>query len=158
MPPTNDSFQTTRRRPLGFLFGAAFILCAAIAGLVALGTMAPSNFPTGAIVTIPKDSTLSEAADILASQRAIRSQVIFKAAIVALSGRSGVKAGSYLLSDRQSAISLAYRISRGIQGLPSIKVTIPEGLDSRAVAAILFKNIKGFDAPAFIALARKQEG
>lgn len=135
-------------------------LCA-IGALSVLAIALLSLPPTGTgsqIIVIPKGASLSSAADILVSKNIVRSSYAFQASAMLFGGRAGIKAGSYLFDQPQSAFRVAKRLVAGAQGLPPIKVTVPEGSDSTAVAGVLAKSISGFDVSAFLDLARPDEG
>jgi len=119
---------------------------------------APSGFPRGQIVTIEKASTVSQVADELATLGIIRSPFLYKIYTTVFHGNKGVQAGTYLFAEPQTVIRLAYRTAYGVRGLDKIKITIPEGSTSREMAAILSKNIPGFDGAAFHDIAYKKEG
>jgi UPF0755 protein len=128
-------------------------------GVIILGSIAPADFPSGAVVSIKNGSTLDQAAGLLAESGVIRSAFLYKAYSVLLErGTTGVKTGDYLFDAPQSALRVAYRTARGIEGLPRVKVTIPEGSDSADMAKIISKAISGFDALGFSKLARSDEG
>lgn len=129
-------------------------------GVLVLATavsMAPGDFPAGESVRIPSGMTLSEAADELENRNVIKSAFVYKAYAV-IFGKGKIVSGEYLFDEPQSALTVSLRTAFGRYGLPRIKVTIPEGTDSRDMAWILLRNLPGFDAPKFVALAREKEG
>jgi UPF0755 protein len=143
-----------------FRWAAGVFLIIIICGLMIaiLGSVAPGNFPQGTIVSIPKNATLSGAAQTLSDNRVIRSMFMYKAWVVLLGGHRSVMVGDYLFDSPQSALRVAYRTIRGEQGISRLKITIPEGSSSKDIAWIILKQIPKFDAPAFQALAREHEG
>lgn len=136
----------------------AVLVAVILAAIVFVGTLAPAGFPQDVSVSIPKGTTLTEAADFLASNGLIRSATLFKIYTTLLDGANGVKTGDYLFTRSESAFEIAYRLVRGIQGFPVEKVTIPEGTDVAGIAAIVSKQIPDFDAKSFAALAEPEEG
>jgi UPF0755 protein len=126
--------------------------------IIVVGSVPPGDFPVGTIVTIPKNSGLSKIADDLATRGIIRSTFLYKAYVVLLRYDYGVQAGDYLFDAPQSALRVAYRTVYGVNGLPRIKVTIPEGSNSKDISDILAKNISGFASTTFFLLAKAQEG
>ena len=131
---------------------ALFCLC------IIFNSIAPSGYPEGAIISIKKDMTVSQAGDLLVKKHAISSAFMYKAYVQLLSGKSGVIVGDYLLYEPESALRLAYRTTHGIHGLVRIKVTVPEGLASSDIARLLARTIPGFDSKAFAKLAKPLEG
>ena len=120
--------------------------------------LAPSQFPSGKIIKIPAGSTLTETAQILHSQNIIRSEFFYKVAVVLIGGSKSIVMGDYAFTQPQSVLRIAYRTSNGIQDLVRIKVTIPEGLSSQEISAILAKAIPTFDVDLFKIQARPYEG
>ncbi|MFA6404520.1 MAG: endolytic transglycosylase MltG [Candidatus Paceibacterota bacterium] len=121
-------------------------------------SIAPSNFPEKKIISIEKNLGLSQVADLLLHNNVIKHPNVYKAFVVILGGSKKVIAGDYLFDSPQSALRIAYRTIKGIQGLKKIKVTIPEGLASSDIGRLLTKNIPGFDEKKFRSLAKRQEG
>ena len=118
----------------------------------------PASFPTGTIVSIPKNIGLSQSAQILASQHIIRSTFVYKVYSVLMGGRHTILAGDYLFDTPQSAVKVAWRIVKGEQDLPRIKVTIPEGLNVSEVTRIFSKALPHFDSVQFTTDAKTFEG
>jgi UPF0755 protein len=145
-----------RRLKWVVILGAIFFV--GLAAIIIIGSIPPGDFPTGTIVTVKQGSTLSEVADQLAEVRVIKSAVIYKGYIRLFYDGHGVQAGDYLFDAPQSALRVAYRTAYGVGGLPKIKVTIPEGSDSKDIAGILGKNISGFASTTFLSLAKENEG
>jgi UPF0755 protein len=70
----------------------------------------------------------------------------------------GVQAGSFLFDQPQSALRIAYRTAYGVDELHKVKVTIPEGSNSKEIGAIIERAIPAFDLPTFLSEAKKSEG
>lgn len=134
------------------------IIGVVLLGMVLFGSIAPNDFPTGATVNIAAGSTLNEAADHLYAKGLIRSTILFRIYVTLFAGSAGVKTGEYAFPYAESAVKVAYRLARGDEGFPLVKITIPEGVESRQIGDIIYKAIPGFDETDFIALARPKEG
>lgn len=132
----------------------AFAFVIAIIGV----SLPPSGFPKNAEIHVAKNETVSEIAGDLAKKRIIVSENLFKAIVVFFHGRKGVYAGDYLFTEPQNTWKVALRMIKGDQGLPKIKVTIPEGATASDIGLILLKNIPNFSASVFNHLARPYEG
>ncbi len=122
----------------------------------ALALGPPAEYPQGKVIVIPSGATITDAADMLKEEHAIRSASLFSIAV--RFGRNSVVAGSYLLHEKENVFSLAYRLSRGKTGLTPLKVTIPEGTSVWQAAAILKNTLGDFDSAGFTALAKSDEG
>jgi len=135
---------------------AVFVLAGLVTAAISLS--APPGFPSDMTTHVPKDMSLSAAADKLKAQGVIRSAFAYKVAVKLLHEGGGIQAGDYFFSKPESALRIAYRMAYGVQGLKQIKVTVPEGLASYDIARLLAKNIPGFDSKGFLALAKPLEG
>lgn len=119
---------------------------------------APKPFPIGTALSITKGMTIREASELAYKLHAIRSPFWLKSWSIIFGKKSGVHEGDYFLSEPTSVIMLAYRLTSGRQGLPSISVTIPEGLSNREVSVVLAKSLTLFNTARFLSLAQKDEG
>ena len=129
-----------------------FALCAAAAFLIG----PPAAYPSGSLITIPSGTTIAGAGGLLKEAGALRSPLMFELAVRA--GKGSIAAGTYALPERESALSLAYRLSHGKTGLAQARVTIPEGTTVAQAADILKVALRDFDTKGFIALAKQDEG
>jgi UPF0755 protein len=138
---------------VAILVGGAFALIFTV-----IRSAAPSRFPTGAIVTIPANASLSAAAAVLQRERVIASSFFYKVYVVLLGGERNIIAGDYLFAEPQSALKIAERTIKGAQGVPRNKITIPEGSSSKDIAKIIKRDIPTFDTSMFLSLAKPHEG
>ncbi len=118
---------------------------------------APLVYPEGSLVHIPQGASISETADILKEKNAILSPGFFSLIIRTFSP-SGVLAGTYALSHKETVFSIAYRFSEGETGLEPVRVTIPEGVTVKQMAEIYSETLMDFDSDKFIKIATKYEG
>ena len=133
-----------------------FVICSLV--MIIAGSISPRHIPQNTTITIKKDMGLSQIADMLAQKGIIRSAFLYKAYTVLMGGHGNIKAGEYLFSSPQSVIKVAERTISGAQGLPKLKVTIPEGKNVHEIAWLILKAVPRFNAPAFVALAQPYEG
>ncbi len=146
---------TTRRSKIFLamvLLGIFFV-----AGIALLFTP-PSLFPIGEIIVIGKGASLGDIALIFKEKRVIRSQMIFEFCVNGVGGDKHIMAGNYLFKTPLSACSVAFRISRGISGIPSVRAMFHEGISNQGIANILTPILPLFDAKIFIDHARGEEG
>lgn len=119
----------------------------------------PSNFPAGVTtVHIAKNSSISAVASDLYSRHIINSEFIFKVITKVISKGKGISAGDYRFTESQNVAVIAYRMINGQQGIPKIKITIPEGTNVSDMAYIFMTKLENFDAPHFVSVANKFEG
>lgn len=139
-----------------FLATSALLVCVL---LVTYASLPPRNFPSQQTdVHIGEEMSLSGVATKLSREHMIRSPFLYKVATYLVPGHRGVLAGDYRFTEPASLWEIAYRISNGDQGLPKIKVTIPEGTNVRDMTMILMNKIPGFNGPQFYGLAQNYEG
>ena len=135
-------------------FALAFAVLSAYAVFIA----PPLAYPVGGSITIPEGTTVQEAGLMLEKAGAVRSSFAFSLIVRALNPDGGVQASAYALYEKENAFSLATRFAKGITGMEPIKVTIPEGLTSFEIAALLKDKLHEFDAESFEVLGRANEG
>lgn len=128
-----------------------------IAALWILFVPAP-GFARGALVTIPEDASFGQAAMELESARVISSSFAFRV-IARLSGADReIHAGRYLFERPESLVSVLARLADGEHGLPSVRVTFPEGTSTKEMGTILAGALAGFDQAAWEEETRLLEG
>jgi UPF0755 protein len=117
---------------------------------------AREGFPK--IVTIPAGHTLREASKLLASEGVISSPILFKDALIARAGESGLKAGDYYFEEPLSAFSAARRLATGDFDIAPVRVTVPEGLSNSELADLLSTKLFHFDKGEFLKMSASKEG
>ncbi len=146
-----------RHKLTAIVLGLLAVVLIAV-GVVTIGSTAPGNFPEGMTFSVAKGATVSEIADKLFLNDAIRSTTLFKVYTTLLSKAGGVKTGNYFFGASESALRIAYRMVVGELGVLQVKVTVPEGLASPDIARAIKKDIPTFDDKGFLKLARPLEG
>lgn len=157
-PPVNKT--DSQKIPNKFLFFAGVVLVALIVLFIEVDVIAPSKFPKDTVVNVSKGQTLGNEANLLFDMKAIKSPFVFKALTVLFGGGRGLTAGDYYLEESQNVITMAWRFSHSGYDLKSVRVTIPEGLNSKEIAVIFIKEKKftHFDSKEFVVLATPYEG
>lgn len=118
----------------------------------------PSGFPVGEVVVIQEDVSFSETAQMLEERGVVRSAFLLRAVARVFGADRDVQAGRYVFPQPLGMSSVLYRIANGISGLPTARVTFPEGTTSREMGDILAAEIPGFSGRQFTAEARVYEG
>lgn len=116
---------------------------------------APRNFPKDSIVTLEKGSGLATLSKELEEKGVIRSEIWFRVIVITLAGEGGIQAGDYYLRDSQSAVSLAWRMTRGDHGLKEAKITVPEGFTVEEIAKLFDSRFVLFNKEKFLRGARE---
>lgn len=128
-----------------------------LAFLYASFIRAPIAFPESTLVTIEEGTSINAAGDLLEEQNFILSSALFTFLAEHFS-EVGAHSGTYSFDRPLSIYGMWHRVSNGITGEPTIKVTIPEGSSTREMAVIFQRDLPNFDGLAFRELAREKEG
>lgn len=145
------------RRPLVFaLIGLGFLIGLSASLYVIFLSRPPEDYPLGIIVTVPEGTSVRGAALLLEQKHAIRSSELLTL-YLRLEG-DGIQAGAYLLEEPQGAFKLAKRLVLGEFGLAPAKLTFPEGITVKEMAAICAKGLIGCSSEEFLTKAAGQEG
>lgn len=119
---------------------------------------APSYFPSGSYVSIPKGSSLKDVGEILETRNIVRDAWTFRQLARILGDDRGVPAGVYYFGRKQNMIQIAVRIISGNFETTPVRVTIPEGSDTKTIARILYEKLPNFDRRGFIQATDGKEG
>ncbi len=113
------------------------------------GIAPPTSFPEGTIVEVPQGQSLSEVARLLEGKNIIRSAFWFRGIAIITGGARRMQAGPYYFEYPQSAVSIVWRMARGIQDVKSVKVTVPEGFTVKQISALFDERFVSFDNRVF---------
>ncbi len=119
---------------------------------------APSNFPTGGIITITPGEGVKEISIELANNGYIRSSFLFVNFVVVFGGENHLSQGDYYFEKPESVIDVAWQIAHGEHHLDPLKITIPEGKNNIEIAEIFKSKLSAFDVGVFTQEARQYEG
>ncbi len=153
-PPKPSKFFNTKILCIGA--GTVAVILLMVHVLIA----PPGTYPEGVIVNVEKGETITGISRQLSDEGAIKSQSVFKIFLSIFGGSRGLVAGEYLLEEKQNAITLAYRFSKGRYDLKHVRVTIPEGFNSIEITNVLRleKKFTKLDLKEFERLAAPKEG
>lgn len=119
----------------------------------------PKDFPLQRFdIHVQKGTSISSIADDLRVKNVISSELLFKISTLIFSKSHGVFAGDYRFTGKQNGLVIAYRMAKGHQGQPKVRIVIPEGTNVYDMAYIYLKSLSDFNAPRFVSLAQKYEG
>lgn len=136
----------------------ALSLAMVLAGGYFLVLAPPANFPSGDIVVISRGSTVSDIANQLDNAGVIKHAMILRLILRGTTAGDRVQAGPYLFEKPQNALTIAYRLAKGVHGLPPVKVTLPEGLSVREMASRIEEAFPLLSAEDFFSAGKPQEG
>ena len=119
---------------------------------------APVTFPVGSMFSLKNGSGLTKLSQELSSHNLIKSEFWFKTFVVLFSGSKGIKAGDYVLIEKDNVITLAKRFTGGEFDLTPIKITLPEGLNVFEMSKLISLKFSKISSLDFINLASSSEG
>lgn len=119
---------------------------------------APNRFPTGQVVTIAPGTSITKAAGQLHASGYLGSTFVFRELVRFMPGAHGVQSGVYAFPKPAGAFTLAWNLTHGVSGIPTIKVTFPEGTTVRQMGKILAKSLPNFSEDRFDSAALPAEG
>jgi UPF0755 protein len=123
------------------------------------GVYQPSAFfPLRTIITIPEGATVTDTAELLEREQAIRSALAMRLLVRVLGIETEVRAGDYYFDRKLSLTEVVHRVTRGEFGLEPVRITIPEGATTYQMAEIFSEKLLKFDPVTFLLLARDKEG
>src|SRR3990167_7705391 len=129
------------------------ITTALIIVLLLWSTIAPFSFPKGKIVTVEEGESLYTLAENLEEEHVIRSPFWFRIFAIILGGERGMRAGDYLMAERQSVFTIAWRVLYGKHGIETVKMTIPEGFNVEKISSLFDEKFPDFSHAEFKKLA-----
>jgi len=136
----------------------AFLVAFVVAMFVSVAVSAPADFPRDKVVTVGEGESLQQITTELTDARVIRSSFIFRSAVILLGREKKVVAGDYLLDKKQDALTLAWRFAFGKTDIALVKITIPEGWNSKQISAYLTTHLPNLDEAKFLDIAGRNEG
>ena len=119
---------------------------------------APSNFPSGDIVTIESGATVDSIAAELKQDGIIRSADVFVAATRIIGSQKNLIAGDYLFASPIPLPVVVARLIFGAFDLTPVHITIPEGSTVAQIGKIIAPKLSRFNETQFVNLAKSQEG
>ena len=129
-------FKKNFKKSLSFVVITLFILA------VIVISQPPKDFPAERFdIHVQRGDSVSSVADDLYSKKLISSKFLFKVSAVLISQNRGVFAGDYRFAEKQNTFEIAYRMVKGHQGQPKVRVVIPEGTNVYDIAYIYLKNL-----------------
>jgi UPF0755 protein len=134
-----------------FLVASAFVFLFAIVS-------PPIDFPKGEVVEIEKGKNLSQISNNLKERKVIKVSRVLDAVVILLDKEKDIVAGEYSFERPMSVFEIAYRITRGIHGIDTVRIKIPEGATLEEIADIYEQNLTNFNKEEFFVLTRDMEG
>ncbi|MEK7113993.1 MAG: endolytic transglycosylase MltG [Patescibacteria group bacterium] len=118
----------------------------------------PQDFPSGSTVVILRGATAPAIAHTLGNARIIAHPTALRLILRILGASTRVQAGAYFFSKPENLLTVTYRLVTGAYGLPSVRITFPEGETVRDVAARVHEAFPDISESDFFSLAQLYEG
>lgn len=128
------------------VFAVAFVVFAVS---LAFPPLPREGMPDKVMVLIPRGAKLEEIAGFLKDSGLIRSRIVFILAARAIGAEKDMKAGRFTIDRKLGVFEVIRLLTEGMK--PGDLVTIPEGLTSREIADILYREIN-LDPKRFLSL------
>ena len=130
--------EMSRRRKVGVIVLGVFLVLALLAGLVSFWAYR-QLFPTGKpgteiVFEIPRGSSTSSIADLLEKKAVIDNAFLFKLYVRAKNA-GPFQAGAYRFPTHDGADDVLHRLRAGPLAPPTLRFTVPPGLNLRQVPA-----------------------
>lgn len=125
---------------------------------VCLFFVPPPFFPKDTLVSIPEDAPFSVVARTLEEERVVSSAFLLRVVARLSHADRFVHAGRYLFETPESMLGVLSRLVNGEHGIPSVRVTFPEGTSVREMGVILAGALVEFNQDRWMSISRTQEG
>jgi len=138
---------------------AAIVTGALIALFLAfLFLIPPGGFPNDRVIVINEGESFGELASSLERENIVRSAFALRV-LARLTGTDDtVNTGRYLFQNPIGSAAVLSRLATGEHGIPTVRVTFPEGTSVREMGKILEGAIAGFNEASWEATAKGKEG
>lgn len=157
-PEQHLSLPEGRRSKRIFFIGAVFVALALAILTAFFAFGAPFDFKKGTTIEVESGQSLSAIARELEDARIIRSPFLFRAAVIVFGSEKGIMTGFYRFEERENVFRVAHRLSRGLYGIDTVRLTIPEGTNRFQIAELASTKLPGFVKSDFLALTADKEG
>ena len=119
---------------------------------------APSSFPVGTIFKISEGENLHKVSSDLKERNIIRSRIAFEAFVVLLGGEKHIYYADYSFERSLPVYEVARRIAKGDHRTPPVRVTIPEGFNTKEIADTFASKLTNFNRTLFLEDTKELEG
>lgn len=115
-------------------------------------------FTENALVTIPRDASVAETAQVLVDEHVLRSAFVFKVVTKVFRLDRSLQPGVYFFQKPIGALPLALRIYDGETGIKTARITFTEGMTRYDMSDTLTHDLPGFSSQVFLRNASTSEG
>lgn len=109
-------------------------------------------------IVIESGQSVRSIANELQQNGLVKSSTVAQSFIILFGGERGIKAGMYVFKGPQNVFRVAGRVATGDYGYVPVKLTIPEGTNSRKMTEIVAGKFPHIAAAAFETEAKSHEG
>ncbi|OGG62944.1 hypothetical protein A3I46_03060 [Candidatus Kaiserbacteria bacterium RIFCSPLOWO2_02_FULL_54_13] len=134
----------------------------ALAGFLFIGYVLafapPQDFLSGSIVVVARGTGVSEVARELSDAHIIKHPAVLQFVLRASGASARVRSGAYLFSTPENVLVIAQRLATGDYNIPPVRITFPEGITVRDIAARVSNTLPLISAEDFISAGKPYEG
>jgi UPF0755 protein len=139
-------------------YGIVALVLVGLFLLIAFVSVPPSGFPKGALIIVPEDASFGEVAELLESKGIVSSALALRVMARLTGSDTSINAGRYLFEEPQCMTRVLSRLARGEHGIPSVRITFPEGASMQEMGSLLAATLAGFDERAWDEQTKGLEG
>lgn len=137
-------------------------MAASIAGMLlvsyALVFAPPSSFPSGTVLLVQRGEGVPDIVKKFADAHIVAHPSVLRFILRVMDAGNTVQAGAYRFPRPESVLSVAYRLSHGEYGIPSVRITVTEGATVRELADQVAAAFPEISAEDMRAAGMKYEG
>jgi len=115
--------------------------------------LAPQEMSNEDLFRIEEGDSLSQISKNLEKKKLVESGSWFRLFVMMMGGERKIKAGDYYIEKPLPVFTLAYRTVVGKFSLTPLKITVPEGLNTKQVAELLKPRLKFLNEEEFVRIA-----
>lgn len=94
----------------------------------------------------------------LKEKGSIRNIFVLKSFISLLKSGNGIVSGDYKIYNQSPVWIVAWQIARGHHNVPTVRVTVREGLSNNEIASLFAENLSGFRKDLFLSSVNDKQG
>ena len=161
MDQTNEHVHNQKNGFFGIAFtllSSVFLLCVLVLSLMYFFVVRAPEFTSTVIVTIEPGQSTGSVTKELKSLGLIRSSSFAETLVVLFGGSRSIHAGMYEFKEPQNIFGVVTRIIRGDLGYVPVRLTIPEGFDSKQIANAIKEKFPNIDSTSTRTLLSAKEG
>lgn len=157
--PYNFSYNTSLMKKASIIAGSVVGFCMVVLLALYMSIVRPPSSTVYPVqITVESGQGAQSIARELSRAGVVTSESIAQHLIVSEGGERKIQAGLYIFSKPMNVFAVARKIVKGDYGYVPVKITIPEGSNSRKIAEIVNLKFPDIATSTFESFAIKKEG